>query len=100
MIGAFVALMVIEDSPLVIGGIHIGLHNEEVLKAAEEAASKFLGQLRLQRSDLALKTDHRVGNAVETILEALGMAAPGGSAPVRIVQRPVTHHPRNQRMVV
>ncbi|MHC4931398.1 MAG: universal stress protein [Planctomycetota bacterium] len=68
--GEIVALMVIEDSPLVIGGIHIGLHNEEVLKAADEAASRFLGQLRLQRSDLALKTDHRVGNAVETILEA------------------------------
>jgi nucleotide-binding universal stress UspA family protein len=68
--GEAVALMVIEDSPLVIGGVDIGLYNEQVLKQADEASEKFLRGLRLSRPDLSMKMDHRVGNAVAEIKKA------------------------------
>jgi len=68
--GAMTALMVIEDSPLVIGGINVGTYDKETLRRADEAAVKYLGGLKAPRAGLRLKTDHRVGNAVEEILKA------------------------------
>jgi len=65
-----VALMVIEDSPLVVGGINIGVYNRDVLDKAGDQARRYLEDLRATRPDLSLEIDHRVGNAVEEILAA------------------------------
>lgn len=65
--GEIVACMVIEDSPLVIGGVDIGLYNKEVLEKARDAAQKYVRELRTARSDLTVREDLRVGNAVDQI---------------------------------
>ncbi len=68
--GEIVSLMVIEDSPIVIGGFSIGNYSDETLNKARAAATKFLNKLRINRSDVSMRTDVRVGNVVEQIKEA------------------------------
>ena len=68
--GDLVATLVIEDSPLVVGGINIGTYNQEVLEQADREACKYLADLRAARPELALDIDCRTGNAVEEILAA------------------------------
>ncbi len=69
--GALTALMVVEDSPLVIGGVNIGTYDAQTLKRADAAAVRYLAGLKAPRPGLELTTDHRVGNAVEEILKAI-----------------------------
>ncbi|MDH3593135.1 MAG: universal stress protein [Planctomycetota bacterium] len=69
--GDLVGLMVIEDSPMVVGGIDIGSYSKEVLDKARVAGEKFVKNLRVKRSDLTLKSDVRVGDAVEEILKTI-----------------------------
>lgn len=69
--GAITALMVIEDSPLVVGGINVGTYDEATLKKADDAAVKYLAALKSPRAGIGLTTDHRVGDAVAEILKAI-----------------------------
>lgn len=69
--GAVTAFMVVEDSPLVVGGINVGTYGPDTLRRADEAAGKYLAALKPPRAGMKLATEHRVGNAVEQILEAI-----------------------------
>lgn len=68
--GEIIALMVIESSPLVIAGLHIGSFGEEVMAKAREAAQEYLTGVRGLRKDVSIRTDLREGSAVHEITNA------------------------------
>jgi nucleotide-binding universal stress UspA family protein len=68
--GEVIALFAIEDSPIVIAGVDIGRHSDDVLSRAAEEANKFLARLKVDRTDLSMKTDQRTGDAVDVICAA------------------------------
>jgi nucleotide-binding universal stress UspA family protein len=68
--GEIVALNVMECSPLVIAGLHIGSFSDEVMAKAREAAQEYLTGVRNLRKDLPIRTDLREGSAVHEIANA------------------------------
>jgi nucleotide-binding universal stress UspA family protein len=68
--GEIVAVNVIESSPLVIAGLHIGSFSDEVMAKAREAAQEYLAGVRDLRKDLSIRTDLREGSAVHEICNA------------------------------
>ncbi|MEE8104485.1 MAG: universal stress protein [Planctomycetota bacterium] len=68
--GEVIALFVIEDSPIVIAGVDIGRHSDDVLARAATEAEKFLARLHVARTDLSMKTEQRTGDAVDVIRAA------------------------------
>ncbi len=67
--GKVTAIMAVEDSPLVVAGIHIGTYGDDMLAKAKAAAGQYLATLQpVEGYELA--TGVRVGNAVEAIKAA------------------------------
>ena len=68
--GDIVASMVIEDSPLVIAGLHIGTWSEETMAKAREAAEEYLAKLTADWTGPKITTDVRTGSAVHELINA------------------------------
>ncbi len=66
----YIGLLVIEDSPLVIGGLDIGRFNKETLQKAREAGEKFLHRLQVDHSEISMHSEVRVGDAPDEIRKA------------------------------